>query len=313
MKPVLTVTPNPALDLTIAAPNWRQGRVNRAESIEITAGGKGLSVAINLQESGLEAVVTGWIGSANDIRFRKRFEQLNLKDDFIRIEGEVRRNIKIVDEGETTDINTAGQPVSAEAYAALIAYFEKNISNYSALVMGGSLPPKMSPRFYADMVERYAGRANLVVVDTSDAALAATLAPDVRVLPDVIKPNIHELSALCGQEMRDEGEILRAAREYLARGVKLVVVSMGEEGALFVSENEALHAQPPKVKVASTVGAGDAMVAGIVRGALMQRDLEYTARTATAFAAGNILHTGVGLPDAETLENLKTQTRIRRI
>ena len=178
------------------------------------------------------------------------------------------------------------------------------------LVMGGSLPPSVDKNFYAKMVKRYRGKCDYIVVDTSDKALAETMNGEV--LPDIIKPNIHELQTLLGTKIESDEDILAAARSFIARGMKMVVVSMGERGAWFVTADEAVHAKPPKVKVASTVGAGDAMVAGVVRGILNGRELENIARTATAFSAGNIMVTGVQLPSQEKIEELKEKVIITR-
>lgn len=310
VKPVITVTANPALDLTINATNWERGVVNRGDSMTVTPGGKGVSVAINLVESGVDAWVTGWMGEGNDIHFTREFRMLDIRDEFIRIPGDIRRNVKIIDEGETTDFNLPGEIIPADKREALIDLLDEHVPNASMLVMGGSLPPGIDKDFYAQMVKRYRGRCDYIVVDTSDKALVETM--NAGVLPDIIKPNIHELQALVGTKIESDEEILEAARSFIARGMKMVVVSMGERGAWFVTEKEAVHAKPPKVKVASTVGAGDAMVAGVVRGILNGRDIDDIARTATAFSAGNIMVTGVQLPSQEKIEELKAQVVISR-
>ena len=310
MKPVITVTANPALDLTINATGWERGVVNRGDSMTVTPGGKGVSVAINLVEAGVDALVTGWMGEGNDIHFTREFRMLGLRDEFIRIPGDIRRNVKIIDEGETTDFNLPGEPIPADRREALIDFLDEAVPQASMLVMGGSLPPSIDKDFYAQMVKRYRGQCDYIVVDTSDKALAETMRADI--LPDIIKPNIHELQTLVGQKIESDEEILAAARGFIARGMKMVVVSMGERGAWLVTGDEAVHAKPPRVKVASTVGAGDAMVAGVVRGILNNRDLEDIARTATAFSAGNIMVTGVQLPSQEKIEELKGKVIITR-
>lgn len=310
MKPVITVTANPALDLTINAQGWQRGIVNRGQSMTVTPGGKGVSVAINLIESGVDTIVTGWMGEGNDIHFTREFRILDLRDEFVRIPGDIRRNVKIVDDGETTDFNLPGEIVPEDRKQALIDFLDRAVPEASMLVMGGSLPPSVEKDFYAQMVARYRGQCDYIVVDTSDKALEETMKADI--LPDIIKPNIHELQTLVGKPIDSDEDILAAARSFLDRGMKMVVVSMGERGAWFVKPDEALHATPPKVKVASTVGAGDAMVAGVVRGILNGRDLEHIARTATAFSAGNITVTGVQLPSQERIEELKSKVTIRR-
>lgn len=310
---VISVTANPAIDLTIHASDWRRGIVNRGQKIDKTAGGKGLTVAINLRDAGIDASVTGWMGTRNDSTFVATFAEHRLDDQFIRIPGNTRRCIKIIDNsnGETTDINMPGLAIPPQAKAELVAYLDANLSAESVLVMGGSLPPAVEEDFYARMVARFRARCRCVVVDTSDGPLKATMQAEV--LPHIIKPNIHELADFCGREVEDNEDVVNLAREFIARGVVLAVVSMGSRGAWFVNRETALHAAPPQVKVMSTVGAGDAMVAGIVRGMMLEHDLERMARTATAYSASNIQHMGTFLPDQATIDKLKSRVVISQL
>lgn len=285
---VITVTLNPALDYTLHVKTLEQGIVNRADRIDFACGGKGLKVAVNLNIAGIDASATGFMGAVNDQRFCALFEQKSVQDDFIRIEGaETRRNIKIVDEaGETTDINLQGIVISDEKKAELIALIDAQLPDAEVLMFGGSLPPNFPKDFYAQMIKRYKNSGKFLVVDTSGAALIELMKADI--LPDFIKPNIHELREMTGKALDSDAEIIATAREFVARGMQLVVVSMGADGAWFVTKDEALHASPPRVKIASTVGAGDAMVAGVIRGILLGRGLTEIAKTATAFGAANV-------------------------
>lgn len=286
---VITVTLNPALDYTLHVNNWQRGAVNRGERMDFSCGGKGLKVAVNLCIAGIPARATGFMGALNDQRFCDLFQKHQVQDDFIRIEHkETRRNVKIVNDldGETTDINLLGIPVTPELTQQIIDFLDAHIADCRILMFGGSLPPNMPSDFYAQMIRRYRQHQALLVVDTSGAALRELMAADI--LPDMIKPNIHELRELTGEPLLHDADIIAAARGFIQRGMKYVVVSMGEDGAWFVTAEQALHASPPRVKVASTVGAGDAMVAGTLYGYLQQWDLAETAKIATAFGAANV-------------------------
>lgn len=309
----ITVTANPAIDLTVHAADWQRGIVNRGQSIDKTAGGKGISVAINLSDAGEEVIVTGWMGDKNDSTFVEAFAEHGVKDEFIRISGDTRRCIKIIDDnnGETTDINLPGLPIPSDALVKLERYLEENVNQDSVLVMGGSLPPDVPKDYYAQAVKKYRDKCRYVVVDTSGKALTALMEADV--LPHIVKPNIHELEELCGHELEDDAHIVEQARKFVERGVELAVVSMGGRGAWFVSKTQAIHATPPRVKVMSTVGAGDAMVAGVVRGMVLGQDLETIARTATAYSAANIQHMGVALPAPEVIERLMSRVMISQL
>lgn len=310
----VTVTANPAIDLTVHAPNWQRGEVSRGERLDKTAGGKGISVAINLGDAGeKDVIVTGWMGDHNDGTFTEAFEEHGVKDEFIRIPGDTRRCIKIIDDnnGETTDINLPGLEIPAEAVQKLEDYLEKTIDGDSVLVMGGSLPPGVPAQYYAQLVAKYRDKCRYVVVDTSGKALTEVMQAEV--LPHVVKPNIHELEELCGHELEDDAHIVEQARKFLDQGVELAVISMGSHGAWFVRKDQAIHAAPPRVKVMSTVGAGDAMVAGVVRGLALGQDLETIARTSTAYSAANIQHMGVALPEPEVIARLMKRVMISQL
>lgn len=277
---VATVTLNPAIDRTISVNGLAPGAVNRASIIGDRPGGKGVNVAAALAAHGHRTAALGFLGRDNDSIFTRFFAELGLHDAFIRLPGETRTGLKIVDpvRRETTDLNFPGLTPAPADIAALVQQVDTVDTRWC--VLAGSLPPGVSASFYADCVTRLKARGILVAVDTSGEALrAASVAA-----PDILKPNIHELAALTGRELPDEPAILAAARDLIRGGVGLVAVSRGANGACFVTANEVLHARPPAIAVQSTVGAGDAMVAGIVAGRLRNLPLDEIARLATAFS-----------------------------
>lgn len=307
---IITITANPALDITAHVNDWSRGVVNRGQSIAVNAGGKGINVAVNLAQSGLEVYATGWLGRENDDTFCRTFTHERINDDFIRVDGETRRNLKIVDSvnDENTDFNMPGVAIDASAQEALNDYLKANTDEWTVLVFGGSLPPGVSADYYAKMVASYRDKCHFLVVDASGQALTEVLQADW--LPDMVKPNIHELREVTGKALDSDDAIVAEAREWVKRGIKMMVVSMGHEGAWFVTQDEAVKALPLKVDVATTVGAGDAMVAGTVKGVIAGHNLADIARTATAYSAANIERVEAGLPSESRLETLKKQVVI---
>ncbi len=145
-----------------------------------------------------------------------------------------------------------------------------------------------------------------MALDTSGEALRE----GVRAGPTVVKPNVDELQQLTGQSLADEAAIEQAARQLLG-DIRLVVISMGERGALFVDAATTLIATPPQVQVKSTVGAGDAMVAGLIAGQVQGLSLSDCARLATAFSLGAITYAGHNLPAPEVLQAYVQQVSVR--
>ena len=277
---VVTVTLNPAIDRTISVTGLAPGAVNRAEFVGERAGGKGVNVATALAEQGHRVAALGFLGRENEAIFTSHFAALGVDDRCLRLPGATRTGLKIVDpvRGETTDLNFPGLAPTPADLAALLRQLDELEARWC--VLAGSLPPGVPVDFYAQAIRRLRARGVRVALDTSGEALAAALAAG----PDLIKPNAHELATLAGRDLPDEAAVLAAARDLVARGVELVAVSRGAEGAVFVTEQEIVTARPPSIAVRSTVGAGDAMVAGLVAARLRGLSLLEAARLATAFS-----------------------------
>lgn len=306
---VATVTLNPAIDQTVAVDNFRTNTVNRGRAMQFDAGGKGVNVASFLADHGLTVGVTGFLGRENAEIFEQFFADKRIDDQFIRIPGRTRIGVKIVDEvnQQTTDINMPGQSPTAEALNELLTGIERMAATYDWFVLAGNLPPEVPPTIYATIIKRLAARGTPVALDTS----ADALRHGVQAGPTLLKPNIDELQQLVGHTISDEAGIAQAARELLGQGIRLVVVSMGERGALFVDAHTALVAVPPAVQVKSTVGAGDAMVAGLVTGQVRGLDLATCARLATAFSVGTITRVGAHLPPDEEIQAYAARVSVR--
>jgi 1-phosphofructokinase len=303
---VVTVTLNPAIDQTVTIPNFTAGAVNRVEVSRSNAGGKGVNVAALLAESGVRVAVTGFLGRENPSTFEELFARRGIGDYFVRIAGQTRTGIKIVDPvlHQTTDINFPGAAASAGDLAAFAQ--QLSLLDADCFVLAGSLPPGVQPTIYRELVTSLRARGRRVVLDASGDPLP--LALEAR--PHLIKPNIHELSELLGRPLPDTAAVVAAARELVARGIETVVVSMGKDGACFVTANEAIVARPPDVEVRSTVGAGDAMVAGLVAAYAQGLPLTATAGLATAFSLHALTRNGRSTGFAQSIQSLLPRIQI---
>ncbi len=301
---VVTVTLNPAIDRTVTIPNFSVGAVNRVDHVQSHPGGKGINVAAALADYGHRVAVTGFLGHANAGAFEELFAKKGIADHFVRIAGQTRIGIKITDpvENKTTDINFPGPSPSVDD---LLAFLER-LATLEAkwFVLAGSLPPGVSPEVYRDLIAELRGRGKKVLLDTSGSSLPLALTA----APQIIKPNRQEFEALVRRALVDRATIVVAAREIIAQGVEMVVVSMGKEGACFVTADGEVVAQPPDLPVQSTVGAGDAMVAGIISAQLDNLPLRDSARRATAFSTDKLRRVGSGITSraaiAETMETV---------
>lgn len=307
---VITVTINPAIDQTISIPNFTPGAVNRVQSSQMDAGGKGINVASFLADFGQPVAVTGFLGAENDGIFRRLFLCKGIEDRCIRIPGQTRISVKISDEAlhQTTDINFPGEtpgPAEIEQFFETLADLSKS---HDWFVLSGSIPRGVSPGIYAAMVGALPGKK--VVLDTSGEGLRQALPAG----PWLVKPNADELSEYCGRPMNTPADIIEQARNLIQTcHIHSMVVSMGKEGALFVEGEETVWAAPPPVHVKSTVGAGDAMVAGIVAGKIRGLNLTECARLATAFSVTAVSQIGAGLPSIEAVQAAREKVTLHEI
>lgn len=309
MIPVVTVTLNPAIDQTLIIPGFAAGQVNRVAESRSDPGGKGVNVASVLADLGVEAIATGFLGIENQALFEAFFARKRIDDRFVRIAGSTRVGIKIVDGSQTTDINFPGLSPRAEDLAELMARISSLAEPGRWFVLSGSVPPGVPDSIYSEMIELIHGRGGRVLLDTSGRPLRETLASR----PEVMKPNVEELSELAARPLDTVGGVRAAAEVLLDLGVQRVVASMGGGGAVFVDRGRALVARPPKVTVRSTVGAGDAMVAGIIFAMIEHQSLEEVARTATACGAYAVAGIGSGIDDLAEFRKLISQVEIEEI
>ena len=305
---VVAVALNPALDHTLEVDHLRVGEVNRALRMQSDVGGKGINVASCLADFGVHSAVTGQIGRDNATQFETLFNAKGIDNRFFYLDGLTRINTKLVDlsSGNTTDINMPGPALAPDAietlFERLLARIGGLVSAGSWVVASGSLPPQWPADTYARLITHVHSLGAHVLLDASGAALAA----GVGAAPDIIKPNRAELCELIGHPLTDTASVVAAARELLARpnAPGTVIVSMGGEGALFVNPQEALLAHPIPTELISTVGAGDAMVAGIVAAQIAGLALPECARLATAFSAAKLARLGPHLPSPDTVRAL---------
>jgi 1-phosphofructokinase len=309
--PAVTVTLNPAIDQTLSIRGFAAGRVNRVHGTRTDPGGKGVNVAVFLAHLGLRVTVTGFLGSENQEIFQHLFACNDIEDEFVRVCGPTRVGIKIVDDEtkQTTDVNFPGPRVDRQDIDHLFSRFPRFAEPGLWYALGGSIPAGAPVEVYALLIDQIRSHGGRVLLDTSGKPLRAALESR----PEVMKPNLDELSELAGRSLETPQAVRAAAESLLARGVRRVVVSMGGDGALFVDHDRALLARPPRVAVRSTVGAGDAMVAGILLSMIDDQSLEDVARRATACGAYAVTRVGPGIENPADLEKLMGQVEIEAL
>lgn len=308
---ILTVTLNPAIDQTVFLDALVPGTVHRAKGTHRQAGGKGINVGTMLALGGTDVAVSGFLGEANASIFDAHFEAHGLQNAFIRVSGETRTGIKIVDAhaNDTTDLNLPGVAPTQAQCEQLVAQILQLVRPGMWVVIAGSLPAGIEPEFLIELIRKLRAADAKIAVDSSGSALAAAVEAGV----DLAKPNEHELAELVGRELPDSQSILSAARELNRERVPNLIVSMGGDGALFLSHEEELLASAPSVHVVSTVGAGDSLLAGYLQGQLLGESQSDCARRATVYAWSRLESLVSALPDADELTTRMAQVVVKGI
>ncbi|WP_066804222.1 1-phosphofructokinase family hexose kinase [Moraxella oblonga] len=321
MKAVLCITLNPAIDMTITLQSLTLGAVNRATHGQTTPAGKGLNVAHVLSELGVNGVASGFLGLDNDELFSALFASHEdfksiegigkITDGFVKVAGATRTNVKLVDNGRTTDINGQGFVVTQKDKDELFAKLEMLVQGVDAVLVAGSLPNGFDGQDFDRLLHILTNKHDKVAVDVSGEALKIALTHQLW----LIKPNNDELSAVFGGDMT----VLDNQKVAISQiaSIKNILVSMGDKGVHWFCQENLYRATPPTVSVKSTVGAGDTMVAGMMFGLLTQEDEqksnEDVLRFATALSAHAVMVVGVNVPNPLILNELLSQTQVEQL
>jgi 1-phosphofructokinase family hexose kinase len=280
---ILTVTPNPALDLTWRVERLVEGGTHRADAGAARAGGKGLNVARVAHAEGAEVLAVTTLGGRVGEEFAAELIASGVPHALVPVAAETRRSIAVVDEtlGDTTIINERGVNPTDVEWAAVLAEVVERLSGARVLVVSGSVPPG-APESLIPMLIAVGKDAGVpVIVDTSGPALLRAADAGATVL----KPNAAELVEATGVADPVEG-----ARSLIARGTELVLLSLGAEGMLAVTATALVHARLDEPLAGNPTGAGDAGVAACaVLYADGVRDPEQILRRATAWSAAAVL------------------------
>lgn len=279
---ILTVTPNPALDLTWRVARLTPGEVHRADAGALRAGGKGLNVARIAHAQGVPVLAVTTAGGRSGLELAAELGASGVPHRLVPVEGATRQSVALVDEhhGGTTVVNERGVNPSDAEWAALVGEVVDALPGARVLVVSGSLPPGAPEPFLPLLIGMARDAGVPAVVDTSGPALLRAAGAGAA----VVKPNASELADATGIADPVEG-----ARALVGRGVGLVLLSLGADGMLAVTASEVRHARLDAPLAGNPTGAGDAAVAACaVLYADGIRDPETVLRRATAWSAAAV-------------------------
>ena len=302
MSNIITITFSPCIDKSTSVPELIPEKKLRCASPKLDPGGGGINVARVLKRLGEEVVAIYPAGGYTGKYFNALLEKEKISSITVETRNETRENIIILAESTNQQFRF-GMPgtelLEGEWKDCLKAV--ETLNDVEFIVASGSLPPGVPPDIYARLAIIAKKKNAKLIVDTSGEALKHAVEQGVYLL----KPNLGELASLSGVEKINDKEAVNIAKDLIKKGrCEIVVISMGEKGAMLVTKNETHFVDPPDVIRKSTVGAGDSMVAGIVFSLSKKRSLEEVLRYGVACGTAATMNPGTELCKKADVENL---------
>ena len=307
---IVTVTMNPAVDRTVWLDHLEKGGLNRILSKKTDVGGKGINVSKTIHTLGLKSIATGLIGGKSGRMIERVLQEQGIHTDFVRIEGNNRINTKVAEtDGSVTELNELGPHISEEELNDLLQKLYQYAAEDTMFVFSGSVPDGVSDEFYELAIKMVHQKGAKVFLDADRMLLKRGL----KAKPDFLKVNQKELETLCGKKISDAKEAAILGLQLLDEGVGFVAISLGAEGAVFLSQNVCVRCPGLKVPIVSTVGAGDGMVGALVSSWEEGISFEAGIRLAMAVSAAAVTTQGTRPADQMMVMKLYQKVKFEQI
>ena len=306
---ILTVTLNMALDVTYAIERIGWGESNRVASVSRRAGGKGINVSRVLHRMAYETLAMGLIGGATGAAIDEDLRRTSLAARLVRISGESRQTVAIVDPERTTLFNEPGPEITGAEWDSFVTAFRDVVGTSRCVVLSGSLPPGAPVDGYATLLGIARGAGVPSLLDTSGPALEQ----GVTARPDVVKPNHSEVQELLRRDCRTAAEAGEAANELRHMGAGSAVVTRGAEGLVAATEDATWTGSMPEVIAGNPTGAGDAVAAALAIGVVEGRPWPDRLADALAFGAASLRAATAGDVDPDEVRRLRVLAKVAEI
>ncbi|MBB2913669.1 1-phosphofructokinase [Streptosporangium becharense] len=258
---IVTLTLNPSLDRTIEIGSLSRGAVIRAAATRLDPGGKGVNVSRALLANRIRSRAVVPFGGDEGRQLVSLLSAEGIDMVTVPVSGPTRSNVALAEpDGTVTKINEPGTALSPAELDTVAEVVLSAAGSADWVVASGSLPPEVPSDVYARLCRRFGGAGINVAVDTSGPALAAAVAAS----PALVKPNREELGEVTGMAIMSLGDAIEAARRLRDRGARTVLASLGPDGAVLLQDDRVWYGECPVAEPRSTVGAGDAMLAGFL-------------------------------------------------
>lgn len=301
---IYTLTLNPAIDYYMSMGNFQLGSLNSLEEGYTLPGGKGINVSKVLKNFSVESKALGFVGGFTGDYIKKHLNEYEIESDFIELQENTRINIKLKTKDSETEIAGKSPTISRENVKELLKKFEE-IKKDDVVILSGSVPNSISKSIYADIIKLLPKDCK-VILDTRGLHFVEGLKEGVF----LTKPNNHELEEFFNRKLNNIEEIIQAGKDLQALGSKNVLISLGKDGSILITEKEVYIGNAPQGKLISSVGAGDSMVAGVVYGIAKGMTLKDSYKY--GIASGSSTAFSEGLTTFEGMNSLLNKIEIKK-
>ncbi|MBN1444706.1 MAG: 1-phosphofructokinase family hexose kinase [Candidatus Omnitrophica bacterium] len=307
---IYTLSFNSSVDYTFYLPRIGLGDINRIDKTRADAGGKGLNVARMLTVLGCNAEALTFLGGSNGGILKNFLSAEGVKYRHVNTAGNTRSIFNFISGAKTLRFNEKGPVISKKEKKEILALIDSlNFKKGGILSISGSLPPGIEKDIYRRIIEKARRKGAAVALDAD----GDTLKEGIKGIPHIIKPNLWELERIAGCRINSSGRLVKILKKLSAGGISLILLTLGEKGAVLFSGSEFLYASSSPVKIRSTIGCGDAFLSGFLCGFSRNQPCEDCLRLAAACGAAKAIKEGTSMPSLGEVRKLLRKVRILKV
>ena len=308
---IYTFTANPSLDKLYILNKLIVGEYNRGQVVQYDLGGKGINVSRCLKELGDESSVIGIFAGSTGNFLIEKLEEQGFRVEPIRIEGESRSNITLIENynGKMTKLNEIGPVANLNTLDLILEKIEKLTKKGDIWVLSGSVLPGLPNGFYAILVKKIQSCGGLAFLDASGMWLIY----GYQATPFLVRINRVEAETIIGSQFLTKEDIVSTIKKFQNKGLLYSVISLDAEGAMFADKTSILEVTAPKIAAKTVVGAGDAMMAMIVHGYQQGWQIEKIAKWGVAAGSASVMKEGTSVAEYELIKALVDDVVVRDI
>lgn len=285
---ILTVSLNPLLEKTLFFENIKNSEVNRASSVLINAGGKGINVSRQLNYLSIDNLATGFLGGDSGKRLKSILYKENIKNSFLQIKSETREGFVVVrNQIEQTSFFEPDPLITRNEVDEFIERTKRSILNSEMVIFSGSAPTNPQgedcTRIFTELILHANENDKFTIVDTYGQNLSSIFS----VKPMIAHANIKEIETSLGNSLVTDDDVLAFLKSKAMEGIKIFILTNGEKPFFAMNQKYLYRIEPMKVDAVNPTGSGDAFMAGLIFGLHNNLPFEDILKFATASGSLN--------------------------